>query len=222
MANTRPEEVLDGLPVARPFPRQPGLSLRVLEPGERTEEEALVQLLPKDLAHRREARRDAEAVRLEGHVEIEEVPSRSPVEDRVELRPEEAGHVQALAIHERREGVEDEDRDVDPLEPKVYGVRPSFEDLDLSPHPELAHEAFEILRVRHSEVDVAARTVGVKAPHRLAADHEPVRQVTDGAPDGRRDDVDGMTRHRHQMPLASAAASSRPRAFGRKPGSRSA
>jgi hypothetical protein len=218
----RPEELLHGAPVVRALAGQRRFPLRVLEPGQRAEEKPVVHLLSEDAPDRRQALRDPEAVRLERHVEVEEVSARAPVEDGVELRGEKARHVQALVLHEVSERVEDEDRNVRSLEPQVHGVGGPVEDLHPASPRQLPHEVVEVLRARHAEVDVPARAVRQEAAHRLAADDEPRSQAGHGAGDGRRHDLRRVAWRRHPKPRVRATASARPRRLERHPGSLSA
>ena len=64
VADAGEEVALDGVPVLRPLAGQRRLAVRVVEEGQRAEQERIVHGRPVDLPHRGEALRDAEGVAL--------------------------------------------------------------------------------------------------------------------------------------------------------------
>lgn len=63
-------------------------------------------------------------------------------------------------------------------------------DFDATATLKLLNQVVQIARACDTEVDIAAGPVRAEAAHGLTADHEPVRQVSHGAADWQRHDID--------------------------------
>ena len=116
----------------------------------------------------------------------------------------------------------DEGRDLDSVPEQVDGVGAPFLELHLAPPAQLIDEVVEVGGAVDAEVDIAARTVGRKAPDGLAADHEPMRKCGNGFGQVARHYLRGPVGRRHRILLARMTAMSRPRLRGRHPRTRAA
>jgi hypothetical protein len=117
---------------------------------------------------------------LQHHVEVQEVPPHPPVENDVQLGPEDSRQAEVTTLRVSHQGREGDGRDFDLLPDQVDGVGAALLDLDGTVPAELFHEVVEIGRLIDAEVHIAARAVGRRTPDGLAADHEPVRKLVDG------------------------------------------